>query len=202
LFLQQSLRELGKIACPEQVVSNLNDCLSEVTKSIGVLGQFLQYSRRPQEKHSNIKLQEVAERIVTLLSESARRVKVELILEPMTHLPGIEGNSGELEQVFFILIQNAIQAGEGHHGGAVHLRGAVVVDGMVELEFSDSCGGIGPEYMDRVFQPFFTTKPPGIGTGLGLCILQQIVTKHGGKVRVDNRVGAGVSFYVRLPISY
>jgi C4-dicarboxylate-specific signal transduction histidine kinase len=200
LFLQQSLRELKKNQKAQQVIVNLEDSLAEITKAISVTSQFLQYSRRSsQDRICNMHLQEIAEKIVTLLSESAHRAKIRLVLESMGDLPGIEGNPAEIEQVFFILTQNAIQAGEGRDGSELHIRGSFR-NGMVEVEFQDTCGGVAAENQEKVFQPFFTTKPPGIGTGLGLCILQQIVSKHGGKVKMDNHIGSGVTFCVSLPV--
>jgi signal transduction histidine kinase len=67
------------------------------------------------------------------------------------------------------------------------------------LEFADDCGGIAPEHLEHIFEPFFTTKPPGAGTGLGLCIVQRVVSQAGGTLRVDNRWGQGVTFCVTLP---
>ncbi len=200
LFLQQSIRALKKQLNPRQVIQNLDDSLSEVTKAIAVTSQFLQFSRRVnQEKPIEVDVGDVAKRISSLLSESARRVKMELIIDSLEKLPKIEGHLGDIEQMFFILIQNAIQAAEGRNGSQLRIRG-VLKNEAIELEFSDTCGGIAAENQDKIFQPFFTTKPPGLGTGLGLCILQRIVSKHSGKVRLENRIGEGVTFFILLPI--
>ncbi|MHC4296328.1 MAG: ATP-binding protein, partial [Planctomycetota bacterium] len=69
-----------------------------------------------------------------------------------------------------------------------------------ELRFADDCGGIAPEHVDSVLEPFFTTKPPGEGTGLGLCIVQQIASRAGGKVSVESEFGRGSTFLVTIPL--
>ena len=104
----------------------------------------------------------------------------------------------ELEQIFFILIENAVQAanlvGSGKLGISISRNGD-----MIEMVFADSCGGIEEENVERIFEPFFTTKPLGKGTGLGLCVLQRIVKKYGGTLRLDNHPPKGAIFIISLP---
>jgi signal transduction histidine kinase len=69
------------------------------------------------------------------------------------------------------------------------------------LQFADNCGGIAPENLDRIFEPFFTTKPEDEGTGLGLCTVQNIVSRAEGDVRVESTAGKGSTFFVTLPIN-
>ena len=76
-----------------------------------------------------------------------------------------------------------------------------VKDRRVELRFADTCGGIAPENIDAVLEPFFTTKPPGQGTGLGLCIVQEIAARAGGKVSLESEFGKGTTFFVALPVA-
>lgn len=72
--------------------------------------------------------------------------------------------------------------------------------GVDVTEFRDDCGGIAPENLERIFEPFFTTKPAGEGTGLGLCVVQRIVSQAGGAIRVESRPGDGTTFFVTLPV--
>jgi C4-dicarboxylate-specific signal transduction histidine kinase len=113
-------------------------------------------------------------------------------------LPPIYSNERELEQLFFALLDNAIQAADGKKDRKVLVSGTMR-DEHIELRFSDDCGGIAPEHIDKLFEPFFTTKPPGEGTGLGLCIVQRIVAQAGGRIRVKNKPGTGLTFFVTLP---
>ncbi|GAG24349.1 unnamed protein product, partial [marine sediment metagenome] len=80
------------------------------------------------------------------------------------------------------------------------INGAVKNE-YIELWFSDNCGGIAPENINKIFEPFFTTKPKGQGTGLGLCVVQSIVYRAGGNIRVESKFGEGSTFFVTLPIN-
>jgi signal transduction histidine kinase len=96
------------------------------------------------------------------------------------------------------LMMNAVQAMP--EGGT--LRVVTSADGEAALlRVEDTGPGIAPEHLDRIWDPFFTTKPVGQGTGLGLSITQRIVTRHGGSIRVENRPGGGACFVVRLPVA-
>jgi signal transduction histidine kinase len=117
----------------------------------------------------------------------------------MAELPHIWGNEKDYEQLFFALIQNAISSGDSIQSHKVVVSGEVK-DDHIELRFSDTSGGIPPENLDRIFQPFFSTRPPNQGTGLGLCVVQDIINRAGGKIRVESRFGEGSTFFVRLPI--
>lgn len=109
-------------------------------------------------------------------------------------------NETDSEQLFFALIENAIQASDGTKARQVVISGAVR-DKRIELRFCDDCGGIAPENLERIFEPFFTTRPRGRGTGLGLCIVHDVVTRAGGHVRVESEFGKGSTFFVTLPVS-
>jgi len=111
-------------------------------------------------------------------------------------IPEVGGSSQELKQVFLNLIINAFQAING--------EGAVCVStgyeaGSVVVSIEDEGCGIPDDAIERIFDPFYTTKPVGEGTGLGLSISYQIVRNHGGEITVDSQPGAGTIFRVALP---
>ena len=137
--------------------------------------------------------------MIEFLSESAKRVKVELQLDDWDEIPPMYWTENDLEQLFFALVNNAIQAADGTKARWLIIKG-FMKDQNIELQFSDNCGGISPDDLDKIFEPFFTTKPPGLGTGLGLCIVQDIITRAGGGIRVESKFGQGTSFYVTLPV--
>jgi PAS domain S-box-containing protein len=201
LFLQQSLRALPKECCG-RVRENLNDSLVEVSNAIGIINRYLTFSRRRSEEPiGKINLRTIAEKIATVLNESARKANVELRVEDLDRLPEVEGYVSDIEQIFFTLIQNAIQAADGNNKSRLVIRGEAV-GGQVELIFEDTCSGIDPKDLGKIFEPFFTTKPLGLGTGLGLCILQRMVSKHGGKVVVESELGKGTTFRITLPVRF
>ena len=109
-------------------------------------------------------------------------------------LPPLYGVRDQLVQVFLNLVLNALDATA--RGGRIELR-ANARDGLVEVTVHDDGGGIAPELCGRIFQPYFTTKTHG--TGLGLFVTHKLVTGHGGTVEFTSEIGAGTTFFVRLP---
>ena len=134
------------------------------------------------------------------MNESARRAKVTLCLDGMEELPPIFSNEKDLEQLFFALVENAIQAADGKKSRQLIISGDVK-DELIELRFTDDCGGIAKKNLDKVFEPFFTTRPVSERTGLGLCIVEHIVSGAGGKVHVESKTGKGSTFFVTLPFN-
>jgi signal transduction histidine kinase len=122
---------------------------------------------------------------------------VAVVREYDRSIPPICAHGGELNQVWTNLIDNAIDAMEGH--GELLVRTEAEFGGVL-VEIRDTGPGIPPEIRDRVFEPFFTTKPVGEGTGLGLDMVYRIVQKHHGQVRVESKPGR-TSFEVRLPFA-
>ncbi len=116
-------------------------------------------------------------------------------------MPPVPCLAGELSQVMLNLIVNAAHAIEAKGAGIGHIAIATADQGdWVELSIADTGTGIPPDLLDRIYDPFFTTKEPGKGTGQGLAICRRIVVdRHGGTIQVDSRPGAGATFVIRLP---
>jgi signal transduction histidine kinase len=111
-------------------------------------------------------------------------------------LPGVRGDANQLLQVFFNVIDNAIDALEEAGGGRLTVRTALEQQHVV-VEISDTGPGIKDPRL--VFDPFYTTKPVGKGTGLGLSICYGIVQEHGGRISCFNRPEGGATFRIDLP---
>jgi len=124
----------------------------------------------------------------------AKDVRLETHSEP---LPPVLCQPGKINQVFFNLLVNAIQACA--RGGTVATRTQAEAERGVVVEVQDNGCGIKPEHRPHLFEPFFTTKPVGQGTGLGLAVSFGIVRDHGGSIEVESEVGRGSTFRVRLP---
>jgi signal transduction histidine kinase len=121
-------------------------------------------------------------------------VRLETALDP---LPPILCHPGKVNQVFLNLLTNAIQACPP--GGVVTARTRTAPGGGAVVEIQDTGCGIRPEHRARLFEPFFTTRPVGQGTGLGLSVSFGIVRDHGGAIEVETEVGRGSTFRVHLP---
>jgi len=113
-------------------------------------------------------------------------------------LPEIYAQWSELNQLWMLLMQNAILAIDDV--GEVHIS-AHLLNQEVRVEIADTGCGISPEHLSRIFEPFFTTRSVGQGRGLGLTVARHIVDRHGGRIQVDSQPGRGSRFFVYLPIS-
>jgi two-component system, NtrC family, sensor kinase len=112
-------------------------------------------------------------------------------------VPKILCAPSRINQVFINLVTNAVQAMDGKGRLTIATRAR---DGWVDVCVTDTGCGIAPEHIDKIMDPFFTTKPVGQGTGLGLSIVRRIVDEHGGRIAVDSKVGAGTTITVSLPV--
>ena len=117
----------------------------------------------------------------------------------MDALPAVHVKERDLDQLFFALVQNAVQAADGKQPRKLVI-GGTWKPRVWHTSKRNNCGGIAPENLDLVLEPFFTTKPPGQGTGLGMSIVQQIVSRAGGKVSIESEHGRGSTFIVTLPV--
>jgi PAS domain S-box-containing protein len=132
------------------------------------------------------------------------RVQLALTEQPVY----VQGDTGRLEQVMLNLVVNARQALEAMRGEramveaslALRITTEVEGDAFVLVKVSDNGAGISPSLLGRIWDPFFTTKEEGVGTGLGLSVVHSIVTEHGGVVDVHSELGRGTEFIVRLPM--
>ncbi|MBI5278003.1 MAG: HAMP domain-containing histidine kinase [Burkholderiales bacterium] len=136
-------------------------------------------------------------RTVTYIARSAIPNRVEVV-EDYGDLPLVECNPSQLNQVFLNLINNAAQAIPGE--GKVTVRSRLE-DGLVRVDIADTGSGIPPEVQPHIFETYYTTKPVGEGTGLGLPIVKSIVTEHGGDVTFRTQPGVGTVFSVFLPVA-
>jgi two-component system NtrC family sensor kinase len=114
-------------------------------------------------------------------------------------IPEVECYPHMINQVFLNLLVNAAQAIEGQGRITVRTRQE---GSQVHISVADTGRGIPPEVQRRIFSQRFTTKPEGIGTGLGLPISKQIVEKHGGTLEFESQPGAGTTFHIRIPIRH
>jgi len=201
LSIQNSLNDLEKMPCPPRVLEDLRDGLAEVASVTAIAERFRSFARRSSEKAvRETSISETADRVMRLFHESARRANVTLEMQGLDLLPAVRIHEKDLEQLFFALAQNAIQAADGRRPRRFTILGRREGD-QIELQFADDCGGIAPEILPHVFEPFFTTKPAGEGTGLGLCIAQRVVAQAHGRMSVESEYGSGTTFRVSLPIS-
>jgi C4-dicarboxylate-specific signal transduction histidine kinase len=200
LSMDNALDELEATSSSETVIRRLKDSVTQVSNITSIIGNFRNFARKSSGKTvAEVNLKAVAVRIAMLLSESARSANIVLRVRDMGELPCPWMNETDLEQLFFALIENSIQAADGKKTRQLAVSG-VLIDKHIELRLSDDCGGIAPGNLDKIFEPFFTTKPRGQGTGLGLCIVKDVVSRIGGHMRVESELGKGTTFIINLPV--
>ena len=200
LSIENSLAELDAASYSGEAVEELNAGLRGISNITSAVEQFGMFAKETSKNNvKSVDLKTVAGRILQFLEERAWRARITIFLQNMDRLPPMYSYEKDLEQLFFALAENAIEAAGGEKDCQLTISGAVK-DENIELRFSDNCGGIAPEILDRIFEPFFTTKAIGKATGLGLCTVQHIVSKAEGNIRVENRPGEGSTFIITLPI--
>ncbi len=185
--------------CPP-VLKKIEESLTEAKKAALIIRKFHQYSRDPTlETTGKPNVSSTANRIISMLSKRAKQAKINISAKALDDLPGVEINETALEQIFLIIIQNAIEAADGRKQHKLDIL-EKFTDGNIKLQFSDDCCGIAPENLDKIFEPFFSIKSNGKGLGLGLEIVQQILIGHGGQIDVESQIDKGTTFYVTLPV--
>jgi PAS domain S-box-containing protein len=189
--------------------SLLADIISEAKLANAIVVEMLEFVRPIRLQVERTDLTDVLHQAVTLAETKATRGDISVTVELASELPTIEGDAHQLCQVFTNLLTNAFEALDGH--GSVSITATVgLMDAAfaqeacapiptVVIEIVDNGPGVPVELTDKIFNPFFTTKPQG--SGLGLAIVRKIVDAHDGRIDVSNNPDAGTRFRITLPIT-
>jgi len=168
-------------------------------KRIGEMAQnLLEYSRRAPLAREATDIHQVLEETLAFTSYLLTKRGITLERHFDRDLPPISVDPAQMEQVFLNLIVNAAQATPYEGKLTVSTRR---VGDEVHISFADTGCGIPAENMDKIFKPYFTTKPQGEGTGLGLYVCRNIITKHHGSIEVESEVDVGTTFTIKLLFS-
>ena len=179
---------------------DFEDILLQVKRINEIVTSLLAFARNEPmglEDHENIELNACVRQAIQLvsLSEVAKQVQFEVQFDTSLW---VSGSERQIVQIFVNLLDNACNVTDA--GGTVEVKGQTLED-MHIVTVRDYGIGIKPEDQSRIFEPFYTTKPVGQGTGLGLSLVYSLVSEHGGKVSIDPNVTPGTVFEVRLPVS-
>jgi two-component system, NtrC family, sensor kinase len=162
-----------------------------------IVNNLLNFSRTSGTEIGDVDVNKVIAETLALLEHQFKVAKVTVHSEPAPELSPIKGNAGRLQQVFLNLFLNAKDAMPG--GGTLSV--ATMNGDSVSVRVSDTGSGIAPEHIQRIYDPFFTTKSSARGTGLGLSVTYGIIQEHAGKIRVESRPGQGTTFTLDFPLS-
>jgi signal transduction histidine kinase len=195
----QLLRRRAELAAVHPAIETIE---AQAGRAANMVRGMLDFSRRRPRNLQNVSLRDVIERALTLVTDKlhGRGIETATILDASD--PAVFGDRDELTQVFINLVSNAADAMP--NGGRllvctdVQRRDDVT---YVSAQVADTGIGIAAAQRDQIFESFFTTKPEGKGTGLGLTITRDIVKNHEGTIEVDSAVGKGTTMIVNLPLA-
>jgi signal transduction histidine kinase/CheY-like chemotaxis protein len=173
----------------------------EAQRASRIVKNLLSYARQTEPERIRVDVNEVVARTVALRGYELKlhNIVVHCDLEP--RLPATLADPHQIQQMVVNLLINAEQAIMGdRRQGHIEVRTRRASESWLLIEISDDGPGIPPEISSRVYDPFFTTKPLGIGTGLGLTVVRSLAEKHEGKVTFENLFGRGTKFTIHLPL--
>jgi len=183
----------------EKAVSNI---IEQTKRCRAITHQLLGFSRDSAPQKKTVDLHELIRETIRFLQPELKYRDIDIMYDFEEKAIYVTTDPNMLEQVFVNLVTNAIHAIEERPNGKgkIELRTKTRQD-FSEVAISDNGPGIKEEDKEKIFDLFFTTKPPGIGTGLGLPICQNIIEKLGGKISFETQTGAGTTFIVSIPLT-
>lgn len=199
------LKEAGELT-PSPSLAELEESMDQVDLQISRCAQItqaiLKFGRQAEPTVQSIDLHRYIPEVVQMVAKRASVHGITLEQQVADDAAPVQGDPAQLQQVLINLFNNALDAildRHGSSGGALRIDTVMNPDGWVEIMVSDNGCGISPDNLAKVFSPFFTTKPVGEGTGLGLSVCYGIIESMGGTMEVKSDQGRGSVFTVRLP---
>ncbi len=185
---------------PDDIKQDLQVIHSEAQRVAKIVENLLVFAHQRKTGREHVNINEIINRVLELRAYEMKvnNIKVEAQLAP--ELPLTIADAGQLQQVFLNIVLNA-----EHFITKAHNRGKLIVkteevNGSIRASFTDDGTGVSPENLDKIFNPFFTTKEVGKGTGLGLSICHSIITQHQGRIYARSKLGKGATFVIELPV--
>lgn len=172
---------------------------SEAFRCKTITTGLLNFSRVRTGERTLTDVGEVVRSAVNLITHQKRGLNISISVDIAPDLADINSDCGQIQQAIIILAANAIDAMAD--GGKLSFRAFEQKSRMV-VEVADTGSGIPPENMSKIYEPFFTTKEVGKGTGLGLAVCYGIISEHGGRLSVRSNVGKGTTFSIFLPVAH
>ncbi len=192
LLLQKERKVLD-----EKVEEVLKTIVSQTRRAADITKKLLMFSKASTSPREKIRLEGILEDTLSLIAYQTSLEGTQMERLVAEDLPDFWGNVQELREVFLNLILNALQA--TGPGGKIQIGLTFdKADNLFVIQVADNGPGILPENLDKVFNPFFTTRPEGVG--LGLFLTQQIVHRYGGSIRVESQPKEGTLFVIELPL--
>jgi two-component system, sporulation sensor kinase E len=193
-LIERKLKKLAQQEDGQKLSESLQVCQGEVQRLDGIITHFLEAVRPQKPELNELNLVELTEEVLHVQEAELGDRKLDVNVEVSGEIPSILGDRGQIKQVFFNLIKNAMEAMQA--GGKLRIL-AYRDDDFVYLQFVDTGCGITEEEISRVFQPYYTTKKEG--HGLGMMIVQRIMREHGGQISLESRKDTGTMVTLQFP---
>lgn len=174
----------------------IKSCQEGTDRTKNIILDLKNFSRLDEMVINSIDLPKEIETTLNILSNKIKG-KAQIVKEYEDNIPLIEGYGGQLNQVFMNILDNACYAVGDK--GTIFIRLKKTQKDVI-IEFEDTGCGMNKEQIERIFDPFYTTKPVGSGTGLGMSISYKVIQKHNGTITVSSEEGKGTTFRIELPI--
>jgi len=182
----------------EKLMVLIDEVLASIQRCGSITRRLLNFSRHMESKIEPIDLKEMINEVLAFLEKEAERRHVDISVDHIDDIPEFESDRGSLQQIFLNLFNNAFTAIED--GGHLTITVDRQREDTVCVTITDNGCGISAKDIQRIFEPFFSTRGDQGGTGLGLSITYGLVKEIGGDIKVDSKVGKGTRFSVLLPI--
>jgi two-component system, NtrC family, sensor kinase len=194
----ESLKEEFAEKMDSECTEMLGDILGQAERAADIVKNLLDFSRTENPAYSKLSPAQVLTSTVNLVKNQCKIAGIHLETSVARDLPLIMGNLGNLQQVFTNLLLNAIQASPQGGKIAMHVDRSAT-PGFMSFVVEDNGPGIPHDIQHKIFEPFFSTKEVGKGTGLGLAVSYSIVKRHGGRIELSSEMGRGARFTVLVP---
>jgi C4-dicarboxylate-specific signal transduction histidine kinase len=183
----------------EQAITSMRGIISDAKRASEIVGRVREFARKPEPELTPLDIHEIIEEAVALMRREIVGHQVTLDLQLAPGLPAIRGDRIQLQQVIINLLTNAVQAMAtiADRPRLVTVRTQEHQPHDVQVAIQDAGIGMAPELLGRLFSPFYTTKPRGMGLGLSIC--RSIVEAHGGRISACRNTGPGMTFTFSLP---
>jgi signal transduction histidine kinase len=185
---------------PPEIKNDVDAIYREGKRAAEVIKSFLIFARGQKPQKQAVYINDILEGVLRLRHSQMNKENIEVATNLAEDIPAVQGDVSQLQQAFLNVVLNAEYfMYKSHRGGHLSLS-SVLADGKVVVLIGDDGPGIPPEKLNRVFDPFYTTKDVGEGTGLGLSICHGIIREHGGEINVESSLGKGATFIIELPV--
>ena len=187
---------------PDEVKENLRWITEQVQRASRIIRQMRDMTRKSERQLAPLEVNRIIRESIEFLTPQLKLTGVKVDLNLASDLPGIMGDRTRLEQVFLNLLTNARQAMEETDEPRLTVRTYLNLDEgrSLVIVFEDTGKGFSATEAPKLFEPFYSTKKRGHGTGLGLTISQRIIKDHGGTIRAEGEPGKGARFLIQLPL--